>query len=194
MKKAAFAVLAMAFAYLAGEAHAEEQSRQLGPHEHGHGTLNIAIEGNKLELELEAPGMDIVGFEHEASTPEQKELVETARKDLGDGFLSLLVLPEAAGCKLDSSNVAVVAEEHHYEEEKQSKDASAQEAEHEDHHTAFHATYQLTCSAPDQIKSIGFPFFERFPTSQELDITVIDEKGQSAYEVKRDSPKVEITR
>lgn len=194
MQKPTLAILAMAFACMLGEAQAEEESRQLGPHEHGHGTLNIAIEGNTLDLEFEAPGMDVVGFEHQASTPEQKELVEKALKDLGDGIMGLVVLPAAAACKLASKDVAVVAEEQHDVKEGQAEDASAPEAEPEDHHNAFHGTYQLTCAAPDLITSIDFPFFERFPNSQELDVTVIDERGQTAYEVKREAPKLELAR
>ena len=31
---------------------AEEPHRQLGAHEHGRGTLNIAVEGNKMTMEL----------------------------------------------------------------------------------------------------------------------------------------------
>ena len=193
MQKAAFAIFAVALACSSGNAQADETQRQLGPHEHGHGTLNMAFEGSKLELELEVPGMDIVGFEHAASTPEQQALVETARNDLGEGILSLLVFPDAAGCKLMSNSVAVVAEEHHDDGDSQDKDANADE-DHEDSHNVFRGTYQLTCSAPEQLTSIDFRFFERFTGSEELDVTLIGEKGQSAYEVKRESPQLELAR
>ena len=35
---------------------------QMDAHVHGHGILNIAVEGQVVEMELEAPGADIVGF------------------------------------------------------------------------------------------------------------------------------------
>ena len=58
------------------------------PHVHGHGTLNIAIEDKRVSMELEVPGMDIVGFEHAPSTDDQKAAVEKAKarleKPLGD--------------------------------------------------------------------------------------------------------------
>ena len=193
MHNAARAVLAMALFCLAGTAFAEEETQQLGAHEHGHGTLSIAIEGNTAKMELEVPGMDIVGFEHEASTPEQQALVDTARKDLGEGILGLLVLSEGAGCKLDSNTVSVVAEEHHDEGAEKKEDAGT-EAEHEEHHNVFRGSYQLSCSAPQELTSIDFPFFERFSGAQELDVTVINDKGQNAYEVERDAPKLELSR
>ena len=78
---------------------AAEEHRELGPHEHGHGKLNIAIEGNRVSMELEVPGADIVGFEHEASTPDQKAAVEKAKATLSDA-LAVFKLPAGAGCKL----------------------------------------------------------------------------------------------
>lgn len=69
---------------LAAPALADDGHRELGAHVHGHGTLNIAVETTRVELELEAPGMDIVGFEHEAKTAEHKAAIEAAKAKLKD--------------------------------------------------------------------------------------------------------------
>jgi hypothetical protein len=82
----------------------EAQHRQLGPHVHGQGTLDIAVEGNKIEMELIAPGMDIVGFEHVATTDDQKAAVEKAKAKLTD-VLGVFKLPDAAKCKTETVNV-----------------------------------------------------------------------------------------
>ena len=37
-------------------------------HEHGVGTLSIAVEGNDVEIEMVVPGADVVGFEHPPSS------------------------------------------------------------------------------------------------------------------------------
>src|SRR5690606_15468836 len=81
---------------LAGEA----QHRQLGPHVHGQGTLDVAIEGKKIAMELVVPGMDIVGFEHIATTDAQKAAVEKAKAKLTD-VLDVFKLPASANCKAD---------------------------------------------------------------------------------------------
>ena len=39
---------------------ADEPQRQLGAHAHGTGKLSIAIEKRTVEIEIEAPGSDIV--------------------------------------------------------------------------------------------------------------------------------------
>ena len=42
----------------------DHEKRQLDSHEHGVSTLKIAIEGKELNMELESPANDIIGFEH----------------------------------------------------------------------------------------------------------------------------------
>lgn len=97
--------------------HAEEEHRQLGAHIHGHGTLNIAIEGGKVAMELVAPGMDIVGFEHEASTDEQKALVKKAIDTLEKDALTLFTVSEAAKCSVVKAKAELEGAEEHDEPE-----------------------------------------------------------------------------
>src|SRR5690606_35462132 len=94
---------------LAAPVLADEGRRELGAHVHGHGTLNIAVDNARVELELEAPGMDIVGFEHEAKTDEHKAAVEAAKARLKDP-LSLFKLSDAGDCKLADAKIEIEAE------------------------------------------------------------------------------------
>jgi Protein of unknown function (DUF2796) len=170
-----------------------EEHRELGPHEHGHGKLNIAIEGKRVTMELEVPGADIVGFEHEPSTPEQKAAVEKGKAVLADA-LTVFKLPAGAGCKLADASVAIHAEDEH-EHEAEAKDAGAKAEgaeEEEHHHSEFHVTYAIDCAAPAKLTSIDFKYFDLFAGAQELDINVVTPKGQTSYEVKRGAPKLEL--
>lgn len=150
---------------------AAEENRELGAHEHGHGKLNIAIEGNRVSMELEVPGADIVGFEHEASTPDQKAAVEKAKATLGDA-LAVFGLPAGAGCKLAEAKVAVQAEEKH--------------------HSEFHVTYTIDCAAPAKLTGIEFKYFDLFAGAKELDVNLVTPKGQTSYEVTREQPRLEL--
>jgi phosphoketolase len=85
---------------------AEAQRRELGPHQHGHGTLNIAIEGGRVSMELDVSGADIVGFEHAATTKAQQDAVEKAKAQLA-APLSLFALPKGAGCSVKEANVKI---------------------------------------------------------------------------------------
>ena len=185
-------------------AFAEGEKRELGAHEHGHSALNIAIEGDRIEMELIAPGADIVGFEHAAESEEDKAVVEQAETTLGNP-LSLFTFSSDAGCSVESASVEIEGEEHHDEhadeahaEEEHHEDGEHAEADHDVHeskasHNEFHAAYALTCSAPDALDGIDFTaFFDNFAGAEEIEVTVISEKGQSSYEVERDAATVDL--
>ena len=55
-------------------------------HLHGHGTVSIAVDGSALTMIVETPAYDVLGFEHTASTPEDKRLVAAVRSLLGPGW------------------------------------------------------------------------------------------------------------
>jgi len=176
-----------------------EEHRQLGAHVHGHGKLNIALENKILSVELEAPGADIVGFEHEAATAEDKVKLDKAKATLAKG-LDLFTPASAAGCKQTSAKVALEAEHEHEGEGKEEHERHAAEGkDHDDdhdagehHHSEFHVEYAFECAAPEKITSLSLGYFKEFPNAQELDVSVITPKGQSSYEVKKDKPKLEL--
>jgi len=170
---------------------AAEEHRELGPHEHGVGRLNIAIEGKRISMELEVPGADIVGFEHEASTKEQKAAVKKAKSTL-EGVLNVFKLPAEAKCKLAEAKVKIEAEDHDHDEAGDKSQASHDEKEEGGHHSQFHATYAIDCAAPEKVTGIDFKYFGLFPEARKLDINLATEKGQSHYEVPREQPQLKF--
>jgi len=169
---------------------AEEEHRELGPHVHGHGALIIAFEADKVQMELTAPGMDIVGFEHSAETDDQTKAVEKAITALNEP-LRYFSFPAAADCRVSATDVKIVAEEHDEHADEIHAEDKAEVKDHEDRHNEFRAIYSLTCTNPAQLSRIDFPFFDRFAGSQELDVTIIDASGQKVFEVSRDTPRLD---
>ncbi|MFN4101491.1 MAG: DUF2796 domain-containing protein [Pararhodobacter sp.] len=78
---------------------AAQEHRELAAHVHGVSTLEIAIEGNTLALNLLSPGADIVGFEYEATSEADKDAVEAAIQLLLQPD-EIFALPDAAGCRV----------------------------------------------------------------------------------------------
>ena len=182
-------ILTVAMAASALPALAEEPQRQLGAHVHGHGRLNIAIEGKKMSMELEVPGMDIAGFEHEPSTAEQRAALDEAIARLANA--SVLFAPEPkAGCELEQVKVSAEAGHEHGRGDKSG--ASGHEKEDAEH-SGFRGVYSFVCSSPSRLTSMTFDYFKEFPNAQELDITIVSPKGQSSFEVKRDKPSLDLT-
>jgi len=61
--------------------HAHEHG-SLGAHVHGIASLNLALEGSKFEIELDSPAINLVGFEHQASSDADKAKLTAARAAL----------------------------------------------------------------------------------------------------------------
>ena len=169
---------------------AEEQPRQLGAHVHGAGTLNVAIEGNTVSFEFNAPAHDIVGFEHEPSTPEQKATLAAATQTLKN-VTEIFAIPQSAGCKVKTANVTFDtggAEHGDDHAGSESKAATPREAKHAD----FDADYELACADPTKLTGLSFPYFQKFPGSEKLTVTVVTAKGQTQFAVTRANPKIDF--
>ncbi len=194
-----------------------EEKRQLDAHEHGHGTLNVAIVGTTLEMELEVPGADIVGFESEARSAAQKKILASAIKDLRAPS-NLFQLPTAAGCQLKKASVEIEGDSHEEEhghekhakkEHDHGKDEHAHEKKehgHNEHgkdsahkedkeegHNEFHVTYQFACSKPSSLTNVQFPYFKRFKNAEELEVNITTEKGQTKFEVSREKSQISLS-
>ncbi len=169
--------LFLALAFLLFTQNAVGQSRHVGSHEHGKGTLNIAIEGKLIVIELEAPGADIVGFEHPAKNAADRDAIEKAKAVLRDSD-RVFTIPSSAGCDLERAKVDLFSEE--------ASDGSTE------NHTEFFATYQLGCADPDQASELRLPYFETFPNARQLLIQLISRKGSVRYDVDRKSPIANI--
>lgn len=196
------ALAVSSFALVLSPAFAEDQHRELGAHVHGHGTLNIAIEDKRVALELEVAGMDVVGFEHAASTPEQKAAVDKA-KGLLEKPLDVFALPAAAGCSAAEAKVVIETEAHGDHDHDHDKGDAKGDHDHDGHdhdhgdkaeggHSHFHATYALDCTSPAELTTITFNYFKLFPGAKELTVNVVGAKGQSSYEVSRDKPALDL--
>jgi hypothetical protein len=184
----------VAMSLLAYPTRGEEGHRELGPHVHGHGTLNIAIEDKRVSMELEAPGMDIVGFEHAPSSDDQKAAVEKATARL-EKPLGVFSLPVSAGCTVAEAKVSVEAEHAHHDGDDEKHDAKDDHDHDHDAaggHNQFEASYALDCANPSELTTITFDYFALFAGAHDLTVNVVTAKGQSKYEVSRSKPTLDL--
>lgn len=202
----ALTAAAVTLAFVAADARAKSQ-RQLEAHEHGHGTLNMAIEGKTLHMELEAPGADIVGFEHAASSDEDKARLAAGTKALENPNV-MFSLPVEAGCKVRSVEVDYETDGEHdhakdehghgqekhdhgaKEEHKHEKNAGGEA--HEGGHAEFHVRYAFDCENTTALTVIGFPYFTAFENARELSVILVTDKGQKAFEVSREQNRIDL--
>ncbi len=159
-------ILTFAFTGMGSTASAESKA-----HQHGAGHLNIAIDGQTVQMELIASGSDIVGFEHEPETDGQKQAIMEAATTLLDGE-TLFRFPPDAQCRATESEVesSLLEEEGHKEEHKHGRDQE---------HTEFHAYYQFKCASPGRLTHLEIEYFSKFPNAQTLSVQKFTPSGQS---------------
>ena len=163
----------------------QHEHREHGVHEHGVAQLNIALEGDVLQMELETPTMNIVGFEHMPATRQQQQEVDDAAATLRHGA-EVFSLPAAAGCVLQEANVesALLKREH---------DDMSHEHEHRhEGHADFDADYSFKCVNPMALKYVDVQLFTLFSGMREIDVQIITHSGQRAQELNSQSVRINI--
>lgn len=206
-----FRMIALPLVCMAATAQADE-TRQLDAHEHGIGALNVAFDGNTVAMEFQAPGADIVGFEYEATSQEDRTAIEDAVATLAKP-LDLFQVPAAAECSVTQASAALITEdadnheEHHDHDDHDDVDHSEHDhekhAEHDDHddhdhaeapsHTEFEGAYTLSCANPAAIDTMTFAYFDVFPNALKIEVQIITPTGAKAYEVERDAPELALS-
>lgn len=158
--------------------HAHDEHGSLGAHEHGVARLNAVLDGNSLEIELESPSMNLVGFEHEAHSEEDKAKVAATRAQL-EKPAALFGLPAAAGCELAKQELESPLfgdEDDEHREEEAGHD-------HEEEHSEIHAHYRFTCNAPEALEGLNLSgLFGTFPATQKIQVQLVGPNGQQGAE------------
>ncbi|WPO99490.1 DUF2796 domain-containing protein [Pseudomonas sp. HR96] len=174
-------LIALPFALLplfAVAVHADEQVHAgLGTHEHGVAQLDAALDGSVLELELRSPAMNLVGFEHPASSAEDQAKVAQMRKQL-EQPLALFQLDSGAGCHVTTQTLQspLFGDQMPSEQD--------DDGDGDDHqHSEVHAHYQLTCSHPAALHQLGLaPLFKTFPATRRVQVQLIAPSGQQGLD------------
>ncbi|PMY59626.1 MULTISPECIES: DUF2796 domain-containing protein [Pseudomonas] len=175
-----FALLPLAIAHAAEKHDHDHEHGSLGAHEHGVARLNAALDGQTLELELESPAMNLVGFEHAASTDADKAKVAAVRAQL-EKPLALFSLPPAAGCVVAQQELESPLFGDKPEDHDDAKSAGGHEHHHE--HSEIHAHYQFTCATPGALKNLDLAgVFKTFPATQKIQVQLISPSGQQGVE------------
>lgn len=193
-----FALLPLAIAHAAGHDHDHDHEHaehgSLGAHEHGVAQLNAVFEGKTLELELESPAMNLVGFEHAATSAADKAKVAAAHSSLQQP-LALFGL-EATDCKVTKQALEsplFAGSEHAHDDDHDEHDHAEHKHEHKgdahDHadgesHSDIHAHYQFDCQRPDALKQLNLDaLFKQFPGTEKIQVQLIAPSGQQGVEL-----------
>ena len=178
-----FALLPLAMVHAADAHDHDHEHGSLPPHEHGVGSLNVALDDKTLEIDLDGPSMNLVGFEHVATTDADKAKVASVRQQL-ENPLVLFSLPKAADCTADAPELKSPLFDPAPEED-------AAKGEH--HHSDIEAHYAFTCSQPHALKTLDLAqFFKTFPGTHTIKVQMIGRTGQQSIEATPNAPTVKF--
>jgi hypothetical protein len=149
-------------------------------HVHGQVRLDVAVDGATLTLQMEAPLDSVLGFEHRARTPAERQAVAQMKAGLAD--TAALFKPDAAAqCTAGPADLQSALFE-------PATGAAARGDEHMD----LDASYTFTCERPEQLKTVQLGLFERFTRIQRLDVQVATAQGQRKLTLTRAQPRLRL--
>ena len=188
-------------------------------HVHGVAELNLAIDGDELEIEFVSPADSIVNFEFAPSTDVERKAVDYAITLLRNPNM-LFDIPASAGCKLHEVEAERHAEGDHedhddhkdeHAHDEHDKDEHDDHADHDEHdedkhahddhgheddhdeatHSEFHAHYHFDCDNP-AIETIGLRLFEIWPKIETVRVQALTPAGQTGGNINAKDPVIRL--
>lgn len=138
-------------------------------HVHGVASLQVAVDGSSLSLNLSSPLVNLLGFEHLPHTDKQKAAVAEMARKLRQAD-KLFAPTSTAGCKLKSGKLESVAL------------GNAKKEDHEDggDHADMDAEFVFQCGHPAELHDLDVKLFAAFPGLHQLKTEVVTQRGQTA--------------
>ncbi|PVY77350.1 uncharacterized protein DUF2796 [Tamilnaduibacter salinus] len=178
-----------------------------GAHEHGKARLEVAIEGRTAIIRFESPAMNLVGFEHDPRTPEQRQAITDAT-----GHLEHHALLDRSGdtCAITDSRVERLAgradpethqadhgdhgdhgEQDHHEAHSHHDDDDHAEASS---HSEFHVMQTLACDEPLAGQTLTTGLFTEFAGIEVIEAAWVSGSGQGGASLTTDRPTLTLSR
>lgn len=150
------------------------ETRSAGRHEHGLGTLELAIDGNDMFIDLDGPAGNFTGFEHRPSTPRQSAALTAALDTLRAGD-DLFRTPLAAACRMISAAVSPPAND-------------------DSGHADIEASWEFRCDNPAALLWVDTQLFAAFRNTKKLATRIVAPAGQMTVELNGDTTRIDFPR
>lgn len=206
MKKHTVSIIGLVatFFVLVNATFAEQKAASLDAHVHGLSQLTIAVEGEKVELEFSSPAMNIVGFEHKATSKKDIAAVKQAESILSQPE-TLFSLSEAK-CKPIHTHVDIsgLIEQHDDHDGHKGHDEHNDHDDHKDHndhhdhkahdehetHSEIVASYSFACMDTTKLSSVKVSLFESFAGIYKIQAMWVTTTKQGSAKLTADNPIV----
>ena len=169
-------------------AHHDHGPLHQDTHLHGHVELRVALENTSLELYLESPSVNIVGFEHRAASVQQIQAAEAAKSIL-ESPAEIFSFSDG-NCSLSQSNVNFAAILKATENHQSGADGNKDTA-HQVDHSEITASYKYNCQRGGELDVIRLKLVEHFPGIEKIKVIWLTDTEQGTVEL---TPKTSLIR
>jgi hypothetical protein len=162
---------------------------QRGAHLHGKVVVNVALDGPLLSVELDAPAINVVGFEHAPRTDAQKREVAAVDRWLASG-VGIIGVPPAAGCarqQVDYTPPKFDDHDHDHDHDPE-HDAADEDGTHAD----YRARFTYTCANPAALPWADLWLVRRLKNVAEVEVNLVSPQVQTQRTLGADATRVEL--
>lgn len=156
-----------------------DEFTQHAAHEHGKATLDVAVDGGRVEIRLDTPAINVLGFERAPRTPAETRAAEDAAALLGT-HSKAFAFPVAAKCAAVSSELRAPDWRSH--------------GDHADHadHADYEVRWTFACSVPAALTFVDATFVAKLQPGTRVEANVITDSLQTQQAVRADAPRVRL--
>lgn len=169
-----------------------------GVHIHGVASLSVAFEKGAMEIQLEAPAMSLLGFEHKPRTQAQFKTIDETKTRL-NSFANVMSI-DGPNCSLDSLNVEISGpagqslkvdhgHKHGHHDSAEQYDESHSKGES---HSEVSAIYRFQCVGDDELRSFKVLLFNYFIGLEKINVNWVTETRQGRAVLRPELATVEL--
>jgi hypothetical protein len=145
-------------------------------HQHGAASLHVSVEGDVLQLALESPADNLLGFEHAPRNETQKKAVARAEQLLKQAA-QLFEIPPAAECQTQPAKVEM----------------KLPEAASGETHSEVESQWRWKCRKPQALTHVDVAgLFKAFPRLKHLKVQVVTAQGQRTALLKPGAARLKL--
>jgi hypothetical protein len=209
MNKLILCILSMAVPLFIGvqSVYAERGAESLDAHVHGLSELTIAMDAKSIEIQLISPAMNLVGFEHKATSKQDIAAVKKAELILGQQDSLFLIAGgdcEHLSTSIDSGDL-LESESHHEKHDDHDKhndhDDHEKHDDHDDHdghdqgetHSEMVASYSYTCKDSSKLSSLTVGLFTSFTGIHKINTLWVTPSKQGSNMLSAKNPTIEFS-
>ena len=162
--------------------------------------MNVAVIGKEVQIELDSPSFNLIGFEHQPKTKKQKKKVKRTEKLLAN--TAKLISIENNSCKVEHVTVGSPFAEHDdhkgHDDHKEHKahDDHKEHKAHDDHaedtHSEYALEYHFVCDAAE-FTAINFSgLLSKFPNFSKIRVQWLSNDKQGDAELSANNQMITI--